>query len=142
MLVFSKNLNVRGEGKSRQSEVGRAERSQVLAGGPDTCSCMFKSPANLDLTHAPSELPHHGSPEAADDVIVDHADRLHERIADGRPYEFHFTRQAGILSYGIGGGWNDIHDIRVHGRDERHEIGDFYSCVEFTYGLMKESQAK
>jgi acetylornithine deacetylase/succinyl-diaminopimelate desuccinylase-like protein len=54
-----------------------------------------------------------------------------------------FTRQAGILSYGIGGGWNDIHDIRVHGRDERHEIGDFYSCVEFTYRLMKElSQAK
>ena len=54
-----------------------------------------------------------------------------------------FTRQAGIPSYGIGGGWNDIHDIRVHGRDERHEIGDFYSCVEFTYRLMKElSQAK
>jgi acetylornithine deacetylase/succinyl-diaminopimelate desuccinylase-like protein len=54
-----------------------------------------------------------------------------------------FTRQAGIPSYGIGGGWNDIHDVRVHGRDERHEIGDFYSCVEFTYRLMKElSEAK
>lgn len=49
-----------------------------------------------------------------------------------------FTRQAGIPSYGIGGGWNDIHDIRMHGRDERHEIGDFYSSVEFTYRLMKE----
>jgi acetylornithine deacetylase/succinyl-diaminopimelate desuccinylase-like protein len=54
-----------------------------------------------------------------------------------------FTRQAGIPSYGIGGGWEDIHDIRMHGRDERHEIGDFYSSVEFTYRLMKElSQAK
>ena len=54
-----------------------------------------------------------------------------------------FTRQAGIPSYGIGGGWNDIHDIRMHGRDERHEIVDFYSSVEFTYRLMKElSQAK
>ncbi len=54
-----------------------------------------------------------------------------------------FTRQAGIPSYGIGGGWNDINDVRVHGRDERHEIGDFYSCVEFTYRLMKElSQAE
>jgi len=49
-----------------------------------------------------------------------------------------FTRNAGIPSYGIGGGWNDIHDIRMHGRDERHEIGDFYSTVEFTYRLMKE----
>jgi acetylornithine deacetylase/succinyl-diaminopimelate desuccinylase-like protein len=49
-----------------------------------------------------------------------------------------FTRNAGIASYGIGGGWNDIHDVRMHGRDERHEIGDFYSSVEFTYRLMKE----
>jgi acetylornithine deacetylase/succinyl-diaminopimelate desuccinylase-like protein len=54
-----------------------------------------------------------------------------------------FTRQAGIPSYGIGGGWEDINDIRAHGRDERHEIGDFYSSVEFTYRLMKElSRAK
>jgi len=49
-----------------------------------------------------------------------------------------FTRQAGMPSYGIGGGWNDIHDVRMHGRDERHEIGDFYSSVEFTYRLMKQ----
>ena len=49
-----------------------------------------------------------------------------------------FTRQVGIPSYGIGGGWNDIHDLRMHGRDERHEIGDFYSSVEFTYRLMKQ----
>jgi acetylornithine deacetylase/succinyl-diaminopimelate desuccinylase-like protein len=49
-----------------------------------------------------------------------------------------FTRNAGIPSYGIGGGWNDLHDIRMHGRDERHEMGDFYSSVEFTYRLMKE----
>jgi acetylornithine deacetylase/succinyl-diaminopimelate desuccinylase-like protein len=54
-----------------------------------------------------------------------------------------FTRQVGIPSYGVGGGWNDIHDLRMHGRDERHEVGDFYASVEFTYRLMKElSQAK
>jgi acetylornithine deacetylase/succinyl-diaminopimelate desuccinylase-like protein len=54
-----------------------------------------------------------------------------------------FTRQAGIPSYGIGGGWNDIHDVRMHGRDERHEASDFYATVEFTYRLMKElSQVK
>ena len=52
-----------------------------------------------------------------------------------------FTRNAGIPSYGVGGGWNDINDIRMHGRDERHEIGDFYSTVEFTYRLMKELSA-
>ena len=49
-----------------------------------------------------------------------------------------FTRAAGIPSYGVGGGWNDLNDIRMHGRDERKEIGDFYSTVEFTYRLMKK----
>jgi acetylornithine deacetylase/succinyl-diaminopimelate desuccinylase-like protein len=49
-----------------------------------------------------------------------------------------FTRAAGIPSYGVGGGWNDIDDIRMHGRDERNEVGNFYQTVEFTYRLMKK----
>ena len=49
-----------------------------------------------------------------------------------------FTRAAGIPSYGVGGGWNDIDDIRMHGRDERNRIGNFYQTVEFTYRLMKK----
>ena len=49
-----------------------------------------------------------------------------------------FTRAAGIPSYGVGGGWNDIDDIRMHGRDERNKIGNFYQTVEFTYRLMKK----
>jgi len=54
-----------------------------------------------------------------------------------------FTRVAGMPSYGVGGGWFDITDVRAHGRDERDEIGNFYQTVEFTYRLMKElSQAK
>ncbi|HEX5208763.1 MAG TPA: M20/M25/M40 family metallo-hydrolase [Steroidobacteraceae bacterium] len=47
-----------------------------------------------------------------------------------------FTRAAGIPSYGVGGGWNDLNDLRMHGRDERKQIDDFYSSVEFTYRLM------
>lgn len=49
-----------------------------------------------------------------------------------------FTRAAGMPSYGVGGGWFDVDDIRAHGRDERDEIGNFYQTVEFTYRLMKE----
>ena len=49
-----------------------------------------------------------------------------------------FTRNAGIPSYGISGAWEDIHDERAHGRDERREMGSFYESVEFTYRLMKE----
>ena len=48
-----------------------------------------------------------------------------------------FTRNAGIPSYGVGGGWNDIHDIRMHGRNERMKQSTFYETVEFTYRLMK-----
>ena len=52
-----------------------------------------------------------------------------------------FARNAGILSYGISGAWEDIHDARAHGRDERREMGSFYESVEFTYRLMKELSA-
>ena len=48
-----------------------------------------------------------------------------------------FTRAAGMPSYGVGGGWSDIDDVRAHGRDERDEIGNFYQTTEFTYRVMK-----
>jgi len=49
-----------------------------------------------------------------------------------------FTRAAGIPSYGVGGGWNDLNDLRMHGRDERNTPSNFYQTTEFTYRLMKE----
>jgi acetylornithine deacetylase/succinyl-diaminopimelate desuccinylase-like protein len=49
-----------------------------------------------------------------------------------------FTRNAGIPSYGVSGGWADVSDIRAHGRDERRKVDAFYQSVEFTYRLMKE----
>jgi len=49
-----------------------------------------------------------------------------------------FTRNAGIPSYGVSGAWEDIHDDRAHGRDERRAVDSFYESVEFTYRLMKE----
>jgi acetylornithine deacetylase/succinyl-diaminopimelate desuccinylase-like protein len=48
-----------------------------------------------------------------------------------------FTRNAGMPSYGISGAWEDIDDIRAHGRDERISQSAFYQSVEFTYRLMK-----
>lgn len=49
-----------------------------------------------------------------------------------------FTRNAGIPSYGVSGGWADVSDVRAHGRDERRKVDAFYESVEFTYRLMKE----
>ncbi|HWA31678.1 MAG TPA: M20/M25/M40 family metallo-hydrolase [Rhizomicrobium sp.] len=48
-----------------------------------------------------------------------------------------FTRAAGMPSYGVGGGWWDIDDVRAHGRDERNNPSNFYQTEEFTYRLMK-----
>jgi acetylornithine deacetylase/succinyl-diaminopimelate desuccinylase-like protein len=49
-----------------------------------------------------------------------------------------YTRNAGIPSYGISGGWEDVNDDRAHGRDERRKMDSFYESIEFTYRLMKE----
>jgi acetylornithine deacetylase/succinyl-diaminopimelate desuccinylase-like protein len=49
-----------------------------------------------------------------------------------------YTRSAGIPSYGVGGAWEDIDDVRAHGRDERRKQDSFYESVEFTYRLMKQ----
>jgi acetylornithine deacetylase/succinyl-diaminopimelate desuccinylase-like protein len=49
-----------------------------------------------------------------------------------------YTRSAGIPSYGVSGAWEDIDDVRAHGRDERRKQDSFYESVEFTYRLMKE----
>src|SRR5437870_3382080 len=35
-------------------------------------------------------------PEAADEVVIDHADRLHEGVADGRTYESEAARPEGF----------------------------------------------
>jgi acetylornithine deacetylase/succinyl-diaminopimelate desuccinylase-like protein len=48
-----------------------------------------------------------------------------------------FTRNAGIPSYGLSGAFEDVNDIRYHGRDERIRQDVFYESVEFTYRLMK-----
>lgn len=54
-----------------------------------------------------------------------------------------FSRNAGIPSYGVSGVFDDIHDGREHGRDERIGVTAFYESVEFAYRLMKEtSRAK
>jgi acetylornithine deacetylase/succinyl-diaminopimelate desuccinylase-like protein len=54
-----------------------------------------------------------------------------------------FTRNGGIPTYGLSGAFEDVHDGRAHGRDERIGVPAFYESVEFAYRLMKElSKAK
>ena len=48
-----------------------------------------------------------------------------------------YTRAAGIPTYGIDGMFDDVDDVRAHGRDERIGVTAYQEEIEFTYRLMK-----
>jgi acetylornithine deacetylase/succinyl-diaminopimelate desuccinylase-like protein len=46
-------------------------------------------------------------------------------------------RRAGIPTYGVSGLFDDIDDVRAHGKDERIAVGSFFDGLEFMYRLVK-----
>ena len=44
---------------------------------------------------------------------------------------------SGLPTYGISGLFDDVNDVRAHGRDERIQIKDYYDGLEFNYRLIK-----
>jgi len=48
-----------------------------------------------------------------------------------------FLRRAGIPVYGVSGVFDDIDDVRAHGRDERIQETWFFDGLEFGYRLIK-----
>ena len=48
-----------------------------------------------------------------------------------------FLRNAGVPTYGVSGVFEDIKDVRAHGRDERIGIKQFHEASEFLYRLVK-----
>ena len=48
-----------------------------------------------------------------------------------------FLRTAGIPTYGVSGIFEDIDDVRAHGRDERLGVSAFYEAREFLYRLIR-----
>lgn len=53
-----------------------------------------------------------------------------------------YLRNAGIPTYGVSGIFEDIDDVRAHGRDERIGIKQFQEASEFLYRLVKALTAK
>jgi acetylornithine deacetylase/succinyl-diaminopimelate desuccinylase-like protein len=49
-----------------------------------------------------------------------------------------FLRNAGIPVYGVSGLFQEVDDVRAHGRDERIRIEDFQQGMEFLFRLTKE----
>jgi len=48
-----------------------------------------------------------------------------------------YLNLAGLPTYGISGLFDDVNDVRAHGRDERIAIRDYYDGLDFNYRLMK-----
>jgi acetylornithine deacetylase/succinyl-diaminopimelate desuccinylase-like protein len=48
-----------------------------------------------------------------------------------------YLRIAGIPTYGVPGVFEDINDVRAHGKDERIGVKDFYDGVDFYYEFIK-----
>jgi acetylornithine deacetylase/succinyl-diaminopimelate desuccinylase-like protein len=48
-----------------------------------------------------------------------------------------YFRQLGIPTYGITGTAVDLDDVRMHGKDERMAVQDFYDGLEFEYQLIR-----
>jgi acetylornithine deacetylase/succinyl-diaminopimelate desuccinylase-like protein len=46
-------------------------------------------------------------------------------------------RRAGMPVYGVSGLFDDIDDVRAHGKDERIAVWAFFDGVEFMYRLVK-----
>lgn len=53
-----------------------------------------------------------------------------------------YFRQIGIPTYGITGTAVDLDDVRMHGKDERMAVRDFYDGLEFEYQLIKAISSK
>jgi acetylornithine deacetylase/succinyl-diaminopimelate desuccinylase-like protein len=49
-----------------------------------------------------------------------------------------YLRRAGIPVYGVNGIFDDIEDVRAHGRDERLNAVWFFEGLEFSYRLVKK----
>ncbi len=47
-------------------------------------------------------------------------------------------RSSGIPVYGVSGIFGDIDDVRIHGRDERIAIKEYYDGLEFLYRFVKQ----
>jgi acetylornithine deacetylase/succinyl-diaminopimelate desuccinylase-like protein len=53
-----------------------------------------------------------------------------------------YLRIGGIPAYGVPGVFEDVDDVRAHGKDERIGVKDFYDGVDFYYEFIKSLAAE
>jgi acetylornithine deacetylase/succinyl-diaminopimelate desuccinylase-like protein len=83
---------------------------------------------------------------AINPAIVNKLEALSKKLYGGLPVvpvmdtgasDGKYLRIAGIPTYGVPGVFEDVDDVRAHGKDERIGVKDFYDGVDFYYEFMK-----
>ena len=83
---------------------------------------------------------------AINPVIVSKLQSLSAKLYGGLPIvpvmdtgasDGKYLRIAGIPTYGVPGVFEDVDDVRAHGKDERIGVKDFYDGVDFYYEFIK-----
>jgi acetylornithine deacetylase/succinyl-diaminopimelate desuccinylase-like protein len=88
---------------------------------------------------------------AVNPVIVSKLQSLSDRLYGGLPIvpvmdtgasDGKYLRIARIPAYGVPGVFEDVDDVRAHGKDERIGVKDFYDGVDFYYEFIKSLGAE
>ncbi len=88
---------------------------------------------------------------AINPAIVNKLEALSKRLYGGLPVvpvmdtgasDGKYLRIAGIPTYGVPGVFEDVDDVRAHGKDERIGVKDFYDGVDFYYEFIKSLGAQ
>jgi acetylornithine deacetylase/succinyl-diaminopimelate desuccinylase-like protein len=88
---------------------------------------------------------------AVNPVIVSKLQSLSDRLYGGLPIvpvmdtgasDGKYLRIARIPAYGVPGVFEDVDDVRAHGKDERIGVKDFYDGVDFYYEFIKSLGAQ
>jgi acetylornithine deacetylase/succinyl-diaminopimelate desuccinylase-like protein len=53
-----------------------------------------------------------------------------------------YLRRAGMPVYGVSGLFDDVDDVRAHGKDERIGVKQYFEGLEFMYRLIKDLSSK
>ena len=114
---------------------------------PDELLKTLKSVlADEQISVTPLEPAKPSEPSPLTPEVMEAIERAKEKLWPGLPVvpemetgatdSVHF-RRLGIPGYGITGTGNDVDDNRMHGKDERMGVQDFYEGLEFEYQLIK-----
>jgi acetylornithine deacetylase/succinyl-diaminopimelate desuccinylase-like protein len=102
--------------------------------------------ADESVIVTPSANPIVGSLSRVDPAILDKVTEIAATLWPGVPVvpamepfgsDGRFLRAAGIPTYGISGLFDDVDDVRSHGKDERVAVPVFYEGFEYHYQLAK-----